>query len=91
MDLEVHQRAPRRRRPDTGRRLAWGIVKPCAEALDSPTLAHRGSIVEIEDPDGNYTIIRAPYRFSNGESGVRGPAPHQDEHRAEILSDWLNV
>jgi CoA:oxalate CoA-transferase len=71
--------------------LAWGIVKSCAEALDSPTLAHRGSIVEIEDPDGNYTIIRTPYRFSNGESGVRGPAPHQDQHRAEILSDWLNA
>jgi len=69
--------------------LAWGIVKSCAEALDSPTLAHRGSIVEIEDPDGNYTIIRTPYRFSNGEAGVRGPAPRQDQHRTEILSDWL--
>jgi CoA:oxalate CoA-transferase len=69
--------------------LAWGIVTSGAGALASPTLAHRGSIVEIEDPDGNYLIVRSPYRFSNGESGVRGPAPRQDQHHAEILADWL--
>jgi CoA:oxalate CoA-transferase len=69
--------------------LAWGIVKRGADVLDSPTLAHRGSVVEIDDPDGPYTIVRAPYRFSAGEAGVRGPAPRQDEHRAEILRDWL--
>ena len=69
--------------------LAWGIVKHGAQVLDSPTLAHRGSVVEIDDPDGAYAVIRSPYRFSAGESGVRGPAPRQDEHRAEILRDWL--
>ena len=71
--------------------LAWGLVKTSAEALDSPTLAHRGSIVTIDDPDGAYTIVRSPYRFSNGEAGVRGPAPRQDQHRAEILHDWLGA
>jgi crotonobetainyl-CoA:carnitine CoA-transferase CaiB-like acyl-CoA transferase len=69
--------------------LAWGIVTSGAQVLASPTLAHRQSVVEFESPDGPYTIVRTPYRFSNGESGVRGPAPHQDQHRAEILRDWL--
>jgi len=69
--------------------LAWGIVKSSAEALASPTFTHRGSIVTIDDPAGAYTIIRSPYRFSNAEAGVRGPAPRQDEHRAEILREWL--
>jgi CoA:oxalate CoA-transferase len=69
--------------------LAWGIVTSGAAALASPTLAHRKSVVEIDDPDGDYTIIRSPYRFSGGEAGVRGPAPRQDQHRAEILRDWL--
>ena len=70
--------------------LAWGIVRSGAEALASPTLAHRGSVVEIDDPDGPYTVTRAPYRFSAGESGVRRGAPRQDQHRAEILHDWLH-
>jgi crotonobetainyl-CoA:carnitine CoA-transferase CaiB-like acyl-CoA transferase len=69
--------------------LAWGIVTSGAAALSSPTLAHRGSVVEIEDPDGNYTVVRAPYRFSNGEAGVRRGAPRQDQHHDEILADWL--
>ena len=69
--------------------LAWGIVRPGAEALDSPTLAHRGSVVEIDDPDGPYTVTRAPYRFSAGESGVRAGAPRQDQHHDEIIADWL--
>jgi CoA:oxalate CoA-transferase len=69
--------------------LAWGIVTPGAQVVASPTLAHRNSLVEIEDPDGDYTVVRSPYRFSDGEAGVRGPAPRQGEHRDEILRDWL--
>jgi crotonobetainyl-CoA:carnitine CoA-transferase CaiB-like acyl-CoA transferase len=69
--------------------LAWGIVRSGAEALASPTLAHRGSVVELDDPDGSYTVTRAPYRFSAGESGVRAGAPRQGEHHDEVLADWL--
>jgi CoA:oxalate CoA-transferase len=69
--------------------LAWGIVRSGAEAMASPTLAHRGSIVEIDDPDGVYTVTRAPYRFSAGESGVRSGAPRQDQHHDEVIADWL--
>jgi CoA:oxalate CoA-transferase len=69
--------------------LAWGIVTPGGDALSSPTLAHRGSVVEIDDPEDPYTVVRAPYPFSSGESGVRAGAPHQDEHRAAVIADWL--
>jgi len=69
--------------------LAWGIVRSGGEALASPTLAHRGSVVEIDDPEGPYTVTRAPYRFSAGESSVRAGAPRQGEHRDEVIADWL--
>lgn len=69
--------------------LAWGAVKSGPEALQSPTVRHRGSLVEITDDTGTYTVIRSPYRFSAAESGVRGGAPRQGEHEAEILADWL--
>jgi CoA:oxalate CoA-transferase len=71
--------------------LAWGVVRPGSEIVASPTLAHRGSLVEIDDPDGAYTVTRAPYRFSAGEAGVRAGAPRQDQHRDEILADWLGA
>jgi crotonobetainyl-CoA:carnitine CoA-transferase CaiB-like acyl-CoA transferase len=70
--------------------LAWGVVTSGAAAVaTSPTLAHRGSIVTLADDDGDYTVVRSPERFSAADAGVRGPAPHLDEHRGEILADWL--
>ncbi|MFT3853799.1 MAG: CoA transferase [Ilumatobacteraceae bacterium] len=66
--------------------LAWGVVRHTSEALDSPTTRHRGTFVELADGS---RVVRAPYRFSNMESGVQGPAPRPDEHRAEILADRL--
>ncbi|MCU1503778.1 MAG: hypothetical protein JWM12_3132 [Ilumatobacteraceae bacterium] len=69
--------------------LAWGTVKTSAEAVVSPTFVHRGTIVEVDDEGSTHTVIRAPYRFSSASSGVRGPAPHQDQHAAEVLADWL--
>jgi crotonobetainyl-CoA:carnitine CoA-transferase CaiB-like acyl-CoA transferase len=71
--------------------LAWGVVRHTSEALDSPTMRHRGTFVELTDDDGStYNVVRSPYRFSNADSGVRGPAPRPDQHRAEILADWLS-
>jgi len=70
--------------------LAWGAVKTSKEAAQSPTVLHRGTITEVTDPDGTtYSVIRAPYRFSAAETGVRGPAPRQGEHEAEIRKEWL--
>ena len=67
--------------------LAWGVVRHTSEALDSPTTRHRGTFVS--SPTGRGSCAR-PYRFSNADSGVQRPAPRPDEHRAEILADWLS-
>jgi crotonobetainyl-CoA:carnitine CoA-transferase CaiB-like acyl-CoA transferase len=70
--------------------LAWGAVKSTREAVASPTVVHRGTLAAVTDPDGStYSVIRAPYRFSAAEAGVRGPAPRPDEHRAAVVAEWL--
>ena len=70
--------------------LAWGEVRDSADVRESPTVQHRASIVDIDDrAGGTRPIVQSPYRFSNAESGVRGVAPHQGEHNADALADWL--
>ena len=70
--------------------LAWGEVRDSADVRESPTVQHRASIIDIDDrAGGTRPIVQSPYRFSNAESGVRGVAPHQGEHNADALADWL--
>ncbi len=72
--------------------LAWGIVKTPIEAVDSPTLAHRASLVEVDDRvGGTRRVVRSPYRFSRSESKVRGAAPLRGEHNHDVLADWLDL
>jgi crotonobetainyl-CoA:carnitine CoA-transferase CaiB-like acyl-CoA transferase len=70
--------------------IAWGQVRHGATLREQPTLAHRRSIVEIDDrAGGTRPIVQSPYRFSDARSGVRGPAPHRGEHNTEVLKEWL--
>ena len=70
--------------------LAWGKVRAPEMLRDQPTIAARGSIVELDDrAGGTRPITQSPYRFSNATSGVRGPAPRRGEHNHEVLKDWL--
>lgn len=72
--------------------LAWGLVLSPTEALKSPTLAHRDSIVECDDRyGGTRRVMQSPYRFSVSPSGIGGPAPVQGEHNLEVLTDWLDA
>lgn len=72
--------------------LAWGLVKTAEEAVTSPTLAHRNSLVEVPDPhEGVRTVVQSPYRFSSSESGVQGPAPALGADNAAVLGDWLGI
>ena len=72
--------------------LPYGAVKESREALASPTLAARGAIARVDDRAGGLrNVIRSPYRFSNAESGVAGPAPFRGEHNRAVLSDWLEL
>ena len=72
--------------------IAWGEIRNPVDISHQPTIASRNSIVQIDDREGGTRpITQSPYRFSNAESGVRGPAPHRGEHNVEILSDWLGL
>jgi crotonobetainyl-CoA:carnitine CoA-transferase CaiB-like acyl-CoA transferase len=72
--------------------LAFGEVKDTATALQSPTLQARGAVAEIDDRQGGKRkVIRAPYRFSDADSGVRTPAPYRGEHNRDVLRDWLGL
>jgi len=72
--------------------LAWGRIRTGKALRDQPTLAHRQSIVDVDDrAGGTRPIVQSPYRFSQAASGVRGGAPHKGEHTDEILRDWLGL
>ncbi len=72
--------------------LAWASVRTPTEALASPTMAHRGTIIDIDNRSGGTRrIIQSPYHFSHSEAGVRGSAPLLGEHNAEVLGEWLGL
>ena len=72
--------------------LAWGEVRDAADVRQSPTVQHRGSVGAVDDrAGGTRPIAQSPYRFSQAEAGVRGPAPHRGEHNREALMDWLGA
>ncbi len=72
--------------------VAWGQVRPAANVREQATLAHRGSIVEVDDrAGGTRPVAQSPYRWSSAKSGVKGPAPHRGEHNREVLGEWLGL
>ena len=71
--------------------LAWGIVRDPMDAMNSPTLAHRGSLTDVDDrAGGTRKVMQSPYRFSKSDAGLGGPAPLQGEHNRDVLGDWLD-
>jgi crotonobetainyl-CoA:carnitine CoA-transferase CaiB-like acyl-CoA transferase len=72
--------------------VAWGQVRPAANVREQATLAHRGSIVEVDDrAGGTRPVAQSPYRWSSARSGVKGPAPHRGEHNRQVLGEWLGL
>ena len=72
--------------------LPYGAVKDSREALASPGLKARGAIATVDDrAGGQRSVIRSPYRFSNAQSGVAGPAPYRGEHNHAVLEGWLQL
>ncbi len=72
--------------------IAWGVMRTAEEALASPTAQHRGIVASVDDRGGSQRgVINSPYRFSNYDSGVAGPARHRGENNEEVLRDWLGI
>lgn len=70
--------------------LAWADVRECGEVLESPTLVHRKTVVEIDDrAGGTRKVIRNPYRMSATDLSDIGTAAFRGEHNAEVLDEWL--
>ena len=72
--------------------LAWAEVASPYDAVRSPTASARGVVAEVDDRGGGLRrVVQSPYRFSDAQSGVRGPAPRRGEHNAEVLGEWLGL
>ena len=72
--------------------LAYGDVREGAQALELPTVKHRGTITHVDDgAGGQRPVVQSPYRFSTAESGARGASPTQGQHNADVLADWLGL
>lgn len=70
--------------------IAWGEIRDPATLEEQITVKARGSITQIDDRQGGTRpITQSPYRFSNADSGVRGPASHRGEHNNQVIKDWL--
>ncbi len=71
--------------------IAWGEIRDPAKMETQVTIESRNSITRIDDRNGGTRpITQSPYRFSDAESGVRGPASHRGEHNHEVMEQWLN-
>lgn len=72
--------------------LAWAEVRSPYDAVRSPSVVARGVVAEVDDRGGGRRrVVQSPYRFSDADSGVRGPAPYRGEHNASVLGDWLGL
>jgi len=72
--------------------IAWGDVRPGPDVVNQPTVKHRGTLTEMQYPDGAVRRLpQSPYRFSAAESRVRGHAPTLGEHNRGVLEDWLGM
>ncbi len=73
--------------------LAWGDVFDHREVLEKQgSIEGRQVLIEVDDRDGGRRrTTNTPYRFSDAEAAVRGPAPHKGEHNYDALTDWLEL
>ena len=72
--------------------LAAGLVQSVNELADSEFVAHRGSVVEVDDRSGGtFAIPQAPWRFSDAHAGVAGPPAWRGEHNRSVCREVLGL
>lgn len=71
--------------------LAWARVRDAQTVVDSPTVAARQVIAEVDDrTGGTRPVVKTPYRFQ-GVDGPRAGAAFVGEHDEHVLSSWLGL
>ena len=72
--------------------LAAGIVRGVEELAATDFVAHRGSVVEVDDrAGGTFAIPQGPWRFSESAAGVAGPPAWRGEHNRRVCADLLGL
>lgn len=72
--------------------LAWADIRECGEVLESPTLVHRNTVVDVDDrAGGTRKVIRNPYRMSVTDFSDIGVAAFRGEHNDDVLREWLGI
>jgi CoA:oxalate CoA-transferase len=72
--------------------IAWADISTTDDLFETPIADERRLATDIDGRDGaTRRVVESPYRFSAAEAGVRGPAPWQGEHNAEVLGEWLEL
>lgn len=72
--------------------IPWADVVDHRRALDTPQAAARGVSAVVDDRGGGERrVVQSPYRFSDADAGVAGPAPFRGEHNDEVLREWLGM
>ncbi len=71
--------------------LAWGDVLDHHDVFDRQgSVEARQVVATVDDRGGGQRrVTNTPFRFSNAEAAVAGPAPHRGEHNVEAITDWL--
>ncbi len=73
--------------------LAWGDIRDHRQVFETQgSVVPRAVLTEVDDRGGGRRrVTNTPYRFSDAEAAVRGPAAYRGEHNAEVLTDWLGA
>jgi CoA:oxalate CoA-transferase len=72
--------------------LAWADVRSLETVLTSQAVKDRDIVAWVDDGAGGQRgVVRSPYRFSDAECDVRGPAPERGRHNEAVLLDWLGL
>jgi CoA:oxalate CoA-transferase len=70
--------------------IAWGDVRPAADAQKLASVEARSTIAEVDDRAGGKRLIpSSPYKYKHLESKVRAGAPYLGEHNEAVLKEWL--
>jgi crotonobetainyl-CoA:carnitine CoA-transferase CaiB-like acyl-CoA transferase len=76
----------------TGAGIPCGRVRTVAEALESPQVAARGLLLELDHPRaGRGRYVGSPIRLGAGARGSLRPPPLLGQHTREVLGEWLGL